>query len=79
MSTVSPFLPFLTLKKQACQPLGNNVYVTSDHDAETSYVSSQFPCQPETEALVRQACTRSLSCEVLSVSLYFVLLKILSA
>ncbi|XP_034250084.1 folliculin [Thrips palmi] len=49
---------------EACQPLGNNVYITSDHDTETSYVSSQFPYQSETEALVRQACTRSLSCEV---------------
>lgn len=49
---------------EACQPLGNNIYITSDHDTETSFVSSQFPCQPETEALVRQACTRSLSCEV---------------
>lgn len=48
----------------ACQSVSSNIYVSSDHSADTSYISSQYPWQPETDKLVRQACTRSLSCEV---------------
>ncbi|KAK3930050.1 Folliculin [Frankliniella fusca] len=54
----------VTSSCEACQSIGNNIFVTSDHDTQTSYISTQLPWQSETEALVRQACTRSLSCEV---------------
>ncbi|KAJ1529241.1 hypothetical protein ONE63_006043 [Megalurothrips usitatus] len=49
---------------EACQAVSGNTFITSDHETQTSYVSSQVPWQSETEGLVRQACTRSLSCEV---------------
>lgn len=39
-------------------------YISNDEPARVSYISSQYPLQPELYILVRQACIRSLSCEV---------------
>uniref|UniRef100_A0A914X0C7 Folliculin n=1 Tax=Plectus sambesii TaxID=2011161 RepID=A0A914X0C7_9BILA len=39
-------------------------FLTNDHDARTSYVSSQFPYHKRVCAVVRQAGLRSLSCEI---------------
>lgn len=39
-------------------------FLTNDHDLRISYVSSQFPYHRKIRDYVRQACIRSLSCEV---------------
>ncbi|KAG0729756.1 Folliculin [Chionoecetes opilio] len=39
-------------------------YISNDDGARVSYISSQYPLQPELYILVREACIRSLSCEV---------------
>ncbi|KAG8192841.1 hypothetical protein JTE90_014621 [Oedothorax gibbosus] len=39
-------------------------YISNDHEARVSYVSSQYPLHPDVFIAVRQACVRSLSCEV---------------
>ncbi|GIX72726.1 folliculin [Caerostris extrusa] len=39
-------------------------FISNDHEARVSYVSSQYPLHPDVFAAVRQACVRSLSCEV---------------
>ena len=39
-------------------------FVSHDEDAEVSYVSTQRPHHRDVFAMVRQACVRSLSCEV---------------
>ncbi|XP_076331134.1 folliculin isoform X2 [Tachypleus tridentatus] len=39
-------------------------YICNDHEARVSYISSQFPLHPDVFSIVRQACVRSLSCEV---------------
>ncbi|XP_045135307.1 folliculin-like isoform X2 [Portunus trituberculatus] len=39
-------------------------YISNDDSARVSYISSQYPLQTELYILVRQACIRSLSCEV---------------
>lgn len=39
-------------------------FICNDHEAKVSYISSQYPMHPELFSLVRQACVRSLSCEV---------------
>ncbi|CAL4129900.1 unnamed protein product, partial [Meganyctiphanes norvegica] len=50
----------------ACRSFTHNKpgYISNDDGAHVSYVSSQFPMQPDLHRLVRQACIRSLSCEV---------------
>lgn len=50
----------------ACRPLssGQAEYICNDHEAKVSYISSQYPYHPEVFSIVRQACVRSLSCEV---------------
>ncbi|BHF69426.1 hypothetical protein SprV_0301247000 [Sparganum proliferum] len=40
-------------------------YVSQDFTAKTAYVSTQFPVDPAVASIVRSACMRSLSCEVL--------------
>jgi folliculin len=51
---------------QACRPFsqGQPGFVSSDHEARVSYVSTQQPDHPQVFAMIRQACVRSLSCEV---------------
>ncbi|CAH1794494.1 unnamed protein product [Owenia fusiformis] len=51
---------------EACRSLlpGQPGFISNDHEAKVSYVSSQHPDHPEVFSLVRQACVRSLSCEV---------------
>ncbi|XP_014671045.1 PREDICTED: folliculin-like isoform X2 [Priapulus caudatus] len=51
---------------EACRSMaaGQPGFVSNDHEAKVSYVSSQYPCHPEIFSIVRQACVRSLSCEV---------------
>lgn len=51
---------------EACRsiPPGLSGYVCNDHDAQVSYIGSQYPFHPEIFSIVRQACVRSLSCEV---------------
>lgn len=39
-------------------------YISNDDSARVTYISSQYPLQTELYILVRQACIRSLSCEV---------------
>nr|CAD7199377.1 unnamed protein product [Timema douglasi] len=51
---------------KACQSLTSKPYgyISNDHDSRVSYLSTQYPTIGEVAALVRQACIRSLSCEV---------------
>ncbi|CAG2059473.1 unnamed protein product [Timema podura] len=51
---------------EACQSLTSKPYgyISNDHDSRVSYLSTQYPTIGEVAALVRQACIRSLSCEV---------------
>ncbi|XP_074649269.1 folliculin-like isoform X2 [Tubulanus polymorphus] len=39
-------------------------FISNDHEAKVSYVSNQYPDHPQVFSMVRQACVRSLSCEV---------------
>ncbi|XP_076045111.1 folliculin isoform X2 [Oratosquilla oratoria] len=50
----------------ACRSIPHNKpgYISNDDVAHVSYISSQYPLQPELFTLMRQACIRSLSCEV---------------
>ncbi|XP_071966013.1 folliculin-like isoform X2 [Antedon mediterranea] len=51
---------------EACRSFqpGQPGFVSSDHEAHISYVSMQYPDQPQLFSIVRNACVRSLSCEV---------------
>ncbi|XP_020627296.1 folliculin-like isoform X1 [Orbicella faveolata] len=51
---------------EACKSLDHNHagYISIDHEAHISYYSNRSPEQPELYSVVRQACVRSLSCEV---------------
>ncbi|GAB6031058.1 hypothetical protein CHUAL_007870 [Chamberlinius hualienensis] len=51
---------------EACKliPPGLSGYISNDHEAKVSYISSHNPFHPEIFSIVRQACVRSLSCEV---------------
>uniref|UniRef100_T1JEG0 Folliculin n=1 Tax=Strigamia maritima TaxID=126957 RepID=T1JEG0_STRMM len=53
-------------QKYACQSFspGQPDYISNDHEAKVSYISSQYPHHPDVFSVVRQACVRSLSCEV---------------
>ncbi|XP_071540210.1 folliculin isoform X2 [Panulirus ornatus] len=50
----------------ACRSFPHNQpgFISNDDAARVSYISSQYPLQSELYILVRQACIRSLSCEV---------------
>lgn len=48
-------------------------FISNDHEAHVSYVSSQYPLHPDVFSAVRQACVRSLSCEVSSFIDFFFL------
>ncbi len=52
---------------QACRsfPAGQPGFISNDHESKVSYISSQHPHHPLVFSMVRQACVRSLSCEVL--------------
>ncbi|XP_071035622.1 folliculin [Parasteatoda tepidariorum] len=39
-------------------------FISNDHEARVSFVSTQYPLHPDVFSTVRQACVRSLSCEV---------------
>jgi hypothetical protein len=50
---------------QACQSLDpKQRFLCNDHEGRISYLSTQQATKPDVAALVRQACIRSLSCEV---------------
>lgn len=51
---------------EACKSLDHTHagYISIDRDAHISYYSNRSPEQPELYSVVRQACVRSLSCEV---------------
>lgn len=50
---------------QACQSLDpKQRFLCNDHEGRISYLSTQQATQHDVAALVRQACIRSLSCEV---------------
>ncbi|XP_033124582.1 folliculin-like [Anneissia japonica] len=51
---------------EACRSFqpGQPGLISTDHEAHISYVSMQYPDQPLLFSIVRQACVRSLSCEV---------------
>eukprot|EP00058_Branchiostoma_floridae_P010238 XP_002595726.1 hypothetical protein BRAFLDRAFT_113576 [Branchiostoma floridae] len=57
---------FHSREPQACRsvPSGHPGFVSKDPDTKISYVSSQYPEHPQLFSIVRQACVRSLSCEV---------------
>lgn len=44
--------------------VGHPGYVSRDREASVEYVSHQHPAHPQLFSIVRQACVRSLSCEV---------------
>lgn len=49
----------------ACNSIGNTTGMLSkDVESSANFLSSQFCVIPETTNLVKQACVRSLSCEV---------------
>lgn len=49
----------------ACNSIGNTTGMLSkDAESSANFLSSQFCVIPETTNLVKQACVRSLSCEV---------------
>ncbi|KAM7430382.1 hypothetical protein ABFA07_018907 [Porites harrisoni] len=51
---------------EACKSLDHTHagFISIDHEAHVSYYSNRSPEQPELYSVVRQACVRSLSCEV---------------
>ncbi|CAD5215893.1 unnamed protein product [Bursaphelenchus xylophilus] len=51
----------------ACSSFGNGIgIVSNDHDAQTSYVSTQVPMNERVYQIVKQTCIRSLSVEISS-------------
>ncbi|XP_030840065.1 folliculin [Strongylocentrotus purpuratus] len=50
---------------EACRSFqpGQPGFISNDHEAKISYISSQNPEHPELFTIIRQACIRSLSCE----------------
>ncbi|KJE88797.1 hypothetical protein, variant [Capsaspora owczarzaki ATCC 30864] len=50
----------------SCRSLPDDMpgFITNDHTTRISYISSQYPDHPSLYSHVRQACVRSLSCEV---------------
>lgn len=51
---------------QGCRSLaaGHPGYISHDKETSIKYVSHQHPNHPQLFSIVRQACVRSLSCEV---------------
>lgn len=51
---------------QGCRSLavGHPGYLSHDKETSIKYVSHQHPSHPQLFSIVRQACVRSLSCEV---------------
>ncbi|XP_012283944.1 folliculin isoform X2 [Orussus abietinus] len=47
-----------------CQSMGNVKYLSNDHETRTSFLSAQRPLLHEVNLSLKQACIRSLSCEV---------------
>jgi hypothetical protein len=67
LSTISGSLEYIykVCVLQACQTLDpKQKFLCNDHEGRISYLSTQQATQPDVAALVRQACIRSLSCEV---------------
>lgn len=58
--------PSKTQLCEACRSFqpGQPNFISHDHDAHISYISTQYPRHPQVFTVVRQACIRSLSCEV---------------
>lgn len=56
---------------QGCRSLaaGHPGYISHDKETSIKYVSHQHPNHPQLFSIVRQACVRSLSCEVSTVTL----------
>ncbi|KAJ6655944.1 hypothetical protein lerEdw1_004529 [Lerista edwardsae] len=56
----------LTCREKGCRslPAGHPGYVSHDKETSIKYVSHQHPNHPQLFSIVRQACVRSLSCEV---------------
>lgn len=57
---------FLSRLGQGCRSLaaGHPGYISHDKETSIKYVSHQHPNHPQLFSIVRQACVRSLSCEV---------------
>lgn len=55
---------------QGCRSLaaGHPGYISHDKETSIKYVSHQHPNHPQLFSIVRQACVRSLSCEVSTVT-----------
>eukprot|EP01137_Pigoraptor_chileana_P019076 Opistho-2@79592 len=64
-STVTPFHS-KSSTCESCRSLAPGVpgFLSNDHAAHISYISGQYPYNPDLYSAVRQACVRSLSCEV---------------
>ncbi|XP_072045246.1 LOW QUALITY PROTEIN: folliculin-like [Amphiura filiformis] len=58
--------PSKTQLCEACRSFqpGQPSFISHDHDAQICYISTQYPRHPQVFTVVRQACIRSLSCEV---------------
>eukprot|EP00126_Sphaerothecum_destruens_P008353 Sdes_comp20180_c0_seq1m13432 len=53
-----------TCKTCSSLPDGTLGFITNDHSAHISFISSRYPNHSSLYSIVRQACVRSLSCEV---------------
>ncbi|XP_054720028.1 folliculin-like [Uloborus diversus] len=64
--TDSPVPPLKSDTCEGCTSMTSKKrgFISNDHEARVSYVSSQYPLHPDVFSAVRQACVRSLSCEV---------------
>ncbi|XP_046432380.1 uncharacterized protein LOC124185547 [Neodiprion fabricii] len=49
---------------EGCKSLGNIKYLSNEHETRTSFLSAQCPLTQEIGSLLKDACIRSLSCEV---------------
>jgi len=51
---------------EACRsvPVDQPGFISYDGKAQISYISGQYPEQPQLYSILRQACVRSLNCEV---------------
>eukprot|EP01135_Chromosphaera_perkinsii_P011225 Nk52_evm6s2367 gene=Nk52_evmTU6s2367 len=66
LRSVASVSPSLSTTCKTCRSLeeGRTGFITNDHGAHISYISSKFPNNANLYSIVRQACVRSLSCEV---------------
>lgn len=66
LSSLMHPLPKSTDQCDACRsiPLDQPGYISYDSNAQITYISGQYPEQKQLYSILRQACVRSLNCEV---------------